>query len=275
MEQDFTSWNKTAGQPMRHGTGVQNTTVQTVHRVAVVLSAFQGRSLLRITELAELTGLPKSTLHRILGALVAEGLVVQDEDSHKYQLSFRVAELSAGMLSTNMVRRVARPILLELRDQTHESVHLAVLEQLDAVIIDTEDSYYFVREVNIPGQRLPAHAVSTGKVLLAYQWEGHLRELLRQKTLKQYTEQTITDQRQLFEELHHVRARGYAISCGELEQGVEAVAAPIFNEMHSVVAAVSVGGPSERFHPRQEEFIRAVCEAGQRISEALRLAGWR
>jgi IclR family KDG regulon transcriptional repressor len=260
---------------MRHGASTQNSTVQTVHRVAAVLSAFQGCGLLRLTELSELTGLPKSTLHRILGALMDEGLVVQDEDSHKYQLSFRVAALSAGMLSSNMVRRVARPILLELRDQTHESVHLAVLEHLDVVIIDTEDSYYFVREVNIPGQRLPAHAVSTGKVLLAYQWEGHVRELLRQKTLKQYTEQTITDQRQLFEELRQVRARGYAISCGELEQGVEAVAAPIFNEMNSIVAAVSVGGPGERCHPRQEEIVRAVCEAGQRISEAMRLAGWR
>jgi DNA-binding IclR family transcriptional regulator len=112
-------------------------------------------------------------------------------------------------------------------------------------------------------------------VLLAYQWEGHVRELLKQKPLRQYTEQTITDQRQLFEELHQVRALGYAISCGELEQGVEAVAAPIFNEMNSIVAAVSVGGPSERCHPRQEEFIRAVCDAGQRITEAMRLAGWR
>jgi DNA-binding IclR family transcriptional regulator len=186
-----------------------------------------------------------------------------------------VAELSAGLLSSNTVRRVARPMLLELRDQTHESVHLAVLEQLDAVIIDTEDSYYFVREVNVPGHRLPAHAVSTGKVLLAYQWEGHLRDLLRQKTLKQYTAHTITDPRQLAEELHLVRARGYAISCGELEQGVEAVAAPIFNEVNSIVAAVSVGGPGERCRPRQQEFIRAVCEAGQRISEAMRLVGWR
>jgi IclR family KDG regulon transcriptional repressor len=258
---------------MRHGEG--NGTVQTVRRVASVFSAFQSRGLLRITELAALTGLPKSTVHRIVNALVAEGLLVQDEDSHKYQLSLRVAELGAGLLSTNSVRRAARPILLELRDQTHESVHLAVLEHLDAVIIDTVDSYYFVREVNVPGQHLPAHAVSTGKVLLAYQWEGRLRDLLSQASLKRFTEQTITDARRLLDELRDVRARGYAISCAELEGGVEAVAAPIFDQSGMITAAVSVGGPSERCHPRQAEFVRAVCEAGQRVTQAMRLSGWR
>ncbi len=258
---------------MRHGES--SGTVQTVRRVASVFSAFQSRGLLRITELAELTGLPKSTVHRIVSALVAEGLLVQDEDSHKYQLSLRVAELGAGLLSANSVRRSARPILLDLRDQTHESVHLAVLEHLDAVIIDTVDSYYFVREVNVPGQHLPAHAVSTGKVLLAYQWEGRLRDLLAHAPLKRYTEQTITDARRLMEELREVRARGYAISCAELEGGVEAVAAPIFDQTGTIAAAVSVGGPSERCHPRQAEFVRAVCEAGQRITQAMRLSGWR
>lgn len=258
---------------MRHGES--NGTVQTVRRVASVFSAFQSRGMLRITELAELTSLPKSTVHRIVSALVAEGLLIQDEDSHKYQLSLRVAELSAGLLGSNTVRRVARPILMELRDQTHESVHLAVLEHLDVVIIDTEDSYYFVREVNVPGQHLPAHAVSTGKVLLAYQWEGRLRDLLSQVALKRYTTQTITDPRRFMEELRQVRARGYAISCGELEVGVEAVAAPIFDQAGSIAAAVSVGGPGERCRPRHAEFIRAACEAGQRITQAMRLTAWR
>ncbi len=259
---------------MRHGDSSAGA-VQTVRRVATVLSAFQSRSMLRITELAEMTSLPKSTVHRIVTALVDEGLLMQDEDSHKYRLSLRVAELSAGLLSANTVRRVARPILMELRDQTHESVHLAVLEHMDVVVIDTEDSYYFVREVNVPGQYLPAHAVSTGKVLLAYQWEGRLREMLAPIRLKRYTDQTITDPHRLYEELRQVRGRGWALSCGELEAGVEAVAAPIFDQTGSIAAAVSVGGPSERCRPRQSEFIRAVCQAGQRITQAMRVAGWR
>ena len=260
---------------MRHGEpqeGEKN--VQIVHRIATVLRAFGNQGLLGITDLAHVTGLPKSTTHRLVTALVNEGLLVQDEDSHKYALSLRVTALGASILSSHTVRKTARPILMELRDQTRESVHLAVLEGMESVIIDTEDSYFFVRAVNVPGQHLPAHAVSTGKVLLAYQWEVQLRETLSKMSLTRYTDRTITDTRQLLEELRNVRAHGYAISSGGLEEGIDAVAAPIFDHLNSVVAAVSIGGPSERCHPKQGELITAVTRAGQLISQTLRYIGW-
>src|SRR5437588_12654506 len=210
-------------------------TVQIVHRIACVLRAFGNQGLLGITDLANTTGLPKSTTHRLVTALVNEGLLVQDEDSHKYALSLRVTALGASILNSHSVRKCARPMLMELRDQTHESVHLAVLEGMEAVIIDTEDSYYVVRAVNVPGQHLPAHAVSTGKVMLAYQWEVRLREILNHTTLTRYTDRTITDSRLLLEELRHVRSLVYALSCGELKERIDAVAAPIFDHPGTVV----------------------------------------
>jgi DNA-binding IclR family transcriptional regulator len=260
---------------MRHGAPLDGEkTVQIVHRIASVLRAFHSRRLLGITDLAQATGLPKSTTHRLVTALVNEGLLVQDEDSHKYGLSLHVTALSASVLSSHAVRKVARPILMELRDQTRESVHLAVLEGMEVVIIDTEDSYFFVRVVNVPGQHLPAHAVSTGKVLLAYRWEHRLGELVRQIRLERYTERTICDPRLFLEELRQVRLQGYAVSCGELEEGVDAVAAPVFDHLGIAVAAVSIGGPSERFHQRLADFIPAVVHAGRQISQALRYVGW-
>jgi DNA-binding IclR family transcriptional regulator len=260
---------------MRHGEPLEGEkTVHIVHRIASVLRAFGNQGLLGITDLANVTGLPKSTTHRLVTALVNEGLLVQDEDSHKYALSLRITALGASILSSHTVRKTARPILMELRDQTRESVHLAVLEGMEAVIIDTEDSYFFVRAVNVPGQHLPAHAVSTGKVLLAYQWEVRLREKLSHMSLRRYTDNTITDPRLLFEELRSVRATGYAISSGELEEGIDAVAAPIFDHLNTVVAAVSIGGPSERCRPKQAELIAAVTRAGQQISQTLRYIGW-
>ena len=262
---------------MRHGEspdGNGEKTVQIVHRIACVLRAFDKRGLLGITEIASVTGLPKSTVHRLVTALVNEGLLMQDEDSHKYALSLRLTAFSANILSSHTVRKSARPLLMELRDKTHESVHLAVLEGMEVVIIDTEDSYFFVRSVNVPGQHLPAHAVSTGKVLLAYQWDVRLREILSHTTLMRYTEQTITDPQLLLDELRRVRSQGYAISCGELEEGVDAVAAPIFDHLGVIVASVSIGGPSERCRPRQAELIAAVAHTGQQITHALRYVGW-
>jgi DNA-binding IclR family transcriptional regulator len=260
---------------MRHGEPLEGEkNVQIVHRIATVLRAFGNQGLLGITDLAHVTGLPKSTTHRLVTALVNEGLLVQNEDSHKYALSLGVTALGASILSSHTVRKTARPILMELRDQTRESVHLAVLEGMESVIIDTEDSYFFVRAVNVPGQHLPAHAVSTGKVLLAYQWEVQLRETLSKVSLTRYTDRTITDTRQLLEELRKVRAHGYAVSNGELEEGIDAVAAPIFDHLNSVVAAVSIGGPSERCQPKQGELIASVTRAGQLISQTLRYIGW-
>jgi DNA-binding IclR family transcriptional regulator len=260
---------------MRHGTPLEGEkTVQIVHRIARVLRAFGTQGLLGITDLASATGLPKSTTHRLVTALVNEGLLVQDEDSHKYALSLHVTALSANILSSHTVRKCARPILMELRDQTHESVHLAALEGMEAVIIDTEDSYFLVRVVNVPGQHLPAHAVSTGKVLLAYQWEVRLREIVEHARLDRYTEQTITDPRLLLEELRRVRSQGYAISCCELEEGIDAVAAPIFDHLGTIVASVSIGGPSERCRPRQAELVGAVTRAGHQITQALRYVSW-
>jgi DNA-binding IclR family transcriptional regulator len=258
---------------MRHGEPLEGEkTVQIVHRIALVLHAFglHGQGPLGITDLARATGLPKSTTHRLVTALVSEGLLIQDEDNHKYALSLRITALGATILSSHTVRKAARSTMMELRDQTHEAVHLAVLEGMEAVIIDTEDSYVFVRAVTVPGQYLPAHAVSTGKVLLAYQWLPRLREVIFQTTLTRFTAQTITDPHLLLEELLKIRALGYAISTSELEESVEAVAAPIFDRMNNVVAAISISGPSERCTPRRDEFISAITHGGQQISQALR-----
>ncbi len=92
--------------------------------------------------------------------------------------------------------------------------------------------------------------------------------------MTRYTDRTITDPRLLLEELCRVRALGYAISCGELEEGIDAVAAPIFDHLNTVVASVSIGGPSERCRPKQVELIGAVTRAGQQISQALRYVSW-
>ena len=133
---------------MRHGEPLEGEkNVQIVHRIATVLRAFGDQGLLGITDLAQVTGLPKSTTHRLVNALVNEGLLVQDEDSHKYALSLRVTALGACILSSHTVRKAARPILMELRDQPRESVHLAVLEGMESVIFESEDCYFFVRGV--------------------------------------------------------------------------------------------------------------------------------
>jgi DNA-binding IclR family transcriptional regulator len=110
-------------------------TMQIVRRVARVLYAFgqNNQGPLGITDLANATGLPKSTTHRLVTALVSEGLLIQDEDSHKHTLSLRITALGASILRSHAVGKAARSTMMELRDQTRESVHLAVLEGMEDV----------------------------------------------------------------------------------------------------------------------------------------------
>ncbi len=258
---------------MQHGSQPGSPT-QTVHRVVRILKAFDGRRTLGIAELAACTDVPRSSVHRIVRALVEEQLLTQDADSRRYELSLGLAEFGAGILRSNAVRTASRPTVLETRSRTHESVHLGVLDHLDVVIIDTADSHYFVREVTFPGQRLPAHAISTGKVLLAHQTAAWQRRHLENARLPAFTAHTVVDPERLLAELGQVRAQGYAISLGELEEGVGGVAAPVFAREWGIAAAVSVGAPMDRFNQHREELIAAVCDAGRAATAALLRVSW-
>lgn len=255
---------------MRHGEPLEGEkTVQVVQRIARVLGAFGEQTSLGITELAHATGLPKSTTHRLVNALVNEGLLLQQPHSHKYSLSLRIAALSASILSSHLVRKVARPKLLELHELVHETIQLAVLEGPHAVIIDSQEPYFSIRTSTTPGLHLPAYAVAIGKVLLAYQEDMGLSRLAHLLPLQAYTAHTITSLDLLMEELQQIRLLGYAISEGELEEKIEGIAAPVFSTGGIIVAALSISGPDERCHERRTELMEAVLKTARQISHLL------
>src|SRR5262249_55245314 len=122
------------------------------------------------------------------------------------------------------------------------------------------------------GTRWPAHATSTGKVLLAYLPEADLSAWLGRR-LDAWTARTIVEPGALVRELARVRARGYATCVEELEPGFVAVGAPVRSAAGAVVAAISVGGPKSRLSPATVRAIaRRLPPAADQISERL---GWR
>jgi DNA-binding IclR family transcriptional regulator len=115
--------------------------------------------------------------------------------------------------------------------------------------IDGITSPRMVRNVGWIGREMPAHTVSGGKVMLAYLPDGRVDQILAHE-LKSATPQTITSPAELRQELGWIRARGYGMAEGELEEGLSAVAAPIWNHEGQVVAIISISGPSFRL-PRR------------------------
>jgi IclR family transcriptional regulator, acetate operon repressor len=217
------------------------TGTQAVDRAARLLTeVVHSPGSVTFTELAAATGLAKSTTSRLLVALERNGLVRRDEAGR-----FRPGEVFVRFAwqggAEAGLTEVARPYLNRLGEATGETVNLGVERDGMVEQIAQVDSVYLIGAVNWLGRPVPLHCAALGKVLLAF---GAAQ--LRPGRLERRTPATITGRAALDRDLRAVRERGYAITDGELEPGLVAVAAPVYRDGGVVVAALSVSGPATR-----------------------------
>ncbi len=215
-------------------------------------------------DLAASAGLAKSTASRLLFALERNGLVERGGDG-----SYRAGELFARYAARRGgladVALVARPHLERLGELTGETVNLGV-EQSGAVQqVAQVDSRHVLGAANWVGRLVPLHATALGKVLVAYGVAA-----LPAGPLERLTDRTVTDRGALGAELDEVRRRGWAVTDGELEPGLVAVAAPVFGPRGAVVASLSVTGPSVRLgRARVRELAGHCADQALALSETL------
>jgi IclR family transcriptional regulator, acetate operon repressor len=222
------------------------TLIQSVQRATRLLKAFDsGPAELGVMELSRRVDLHKSTVSRLLATLESEGLIERVPETEKYRLGFMLMRLAGQVTHFGDVREAARPVLVELTERSRETVHLAVLDGDEVVNVEQISGPHLVREANWVGRRTPLNCVANGKALLAFQPEATIARVLA-GPLPRYTERTITDPIRLRRELAQARERGYAQALGEIEEGLNAVAAPIYDAAGAVVAAVSISGPAYR-----------------------------
>jgi DNA-binding IclR family transcriptional regulator len=233
--------------------------------ISVLKTLGRSSSAYGITDLGIATGLSKATVFRLLGALETEGLVARDDASGAYRLGPELISLGASALSTTDLRAVARDELLRLAEESGETVTLEVMTEGEILVVDeAKGRFLFCANPEI-GRSWPAHATSTGKVLLAL--TDPMPALLR---LARCGPKTITSRAQLERELARVRHQGYALAIDELESGLSAIAAPIRNHLGFVVGAVSINGPGTRLGPkRRRTLIPKVLGAANRVSRRL------
>lgn len=241
----------------------QRPITRSVARALSILRAFDETRLeLGVTELSQLTGIDKSTVYRLLHGLQQGGLIEQDPDTTKYYLGFSLVRLAGLALRRLDLTHIARPHLRELAHVSQETVNLSVLTNDDKIVnVEGVTSPQMVRNVGWIGREMPIHAISGGKVMMAYLPDERLDQILAGR-LERFTEQTITDPGRLRAELEQVRRMGYGIAEEELEMGLSAVAAPIRNHEGQVVACISVSGPSFRL-PRER-----LVELGLKTKQA-------
>lgn len=198
-----------------------------------------------LSELARKLGLPKSTTSRILGALERQGLVRRDRNSAYLGGEVLLRYASTQNQDAALVNRM-RPVLESLANKTGETINLAVPGIDDLKLIDQVDAKHLLGATNWIGKAVPYHASALGKVLLAFG-----AATLPAGNLQTKTNRTITSRNSLNTELEKVRKIGYAIIDNELEDGLVAVAAPVYGIDGDVIAAISISGPDARINRDQ------------------------
>lgn len=228
---------------------------------------------LGVAEISQRLGLHVATANRIIKTLAGRGFLQQNRHTRKYHLGPAVMELANALyrsLRTEMVQ-LARPFLEELRDELGETVVFEVWSGEATYIAHVEEGPRKVRIAGTVGDRLPAHAAAGAKAILAFAEEQVVDKAL-EGGMPSLTPRTITDEGEFRRQLRVARKRGYAVDREEIDQGINAVAAPVFDHRGKPVAAVVVAGPSPRITGTgKSPHVRLVRETARRITLRLQM----
>jgi IclR family transcriptional regulator, pca regulon regulatory protein len=212
---------------------------QSLERGLAIISTFGADAPQQtVSELAAKTGLTRATARRFLITLVELGYV--GTDGRTFWLTPRVLGLGYSFLSGLGFPDVALPHLESLVAEVDEASEASILDGEDIVYVNRVPGTKLMTIGISVGSRMPAHATSMGKVLLAALPEDQLERYLRTATFKRFLPRTVTDSRVLREQLQQVRREGFAIVDQELEQGLLAVAVPIHDRNGQVIAAINL-----------------------------------
>lgn len=218
---------------------------------------------LQLAELSYLSGLNKTTTHRLLQALLSEELLDRNPATSAYRLGPGMMALGVQALSSSDLRLRARPFLKRLAEETGETATLEVPIDDTMLILDEVTSKHFVGASGNVGTRWPIHATSTGKALIAF--EQHGPDRLRE-TLQSLTPRTITELDALQKQLGDIRRRGFAETIDELEEGFSGVGAVVRGGMGEVLGALSICGPSQRMtESRRAQLGATLCSVATRL----------
>jgi len=221
--------------------------VPSIERALSVLECLgQAKRGYSTSEIGRRLGIPKSSAHLILSTLERRGFLQKNAKTGRYCFGLQLVSLSRSALENLDLREEANPFLRSLMQESGLTVHMAVLERDEAVIIEKVEAPGLVRLASWIGRRLDVNCTGVGKVLLAFLPDDELEYLLKTKDFARHNGRTITSKSALRRELKVVKQSGYSLDNEEDEPGVCCIGAPVFDENGKAVAAISVAGISSQ-----------------------------
>jgi len=222
----------------------------------------------KLSYISKRTGINRGTLYGILSAMEKEGYVKKDRERKTYTISKGLVDLAKRIIRKGDLPGIARPFLEELCRRFDETVFLGVKEGEHITIIDVVEPGKTYKITSPQGTRLPINAGATGMLALSFLSDEEIREIIRRKGLKKYTEKTICEEKEFMEEIRRVRESGYAIEFEEYMKGVWACAAPVFGGSKLIALIWIVGFTSSLKDGRISEVIGEVKRTAELVSLA-------
>ena len=244
--------------------------VNSLARGLEVICAFtRTRPKMTLSEIARATGMTRATVRRFLLTLVREGYA--EKEDKIFSLKPKILELGYSALSSMGILDVAQPIMNDLARSLQESVFAAVLTGDHVTYIARATSERLVNVSITVGSRAAAHAVSTGRVLLAAEPPDALGRFLDRTTLEAFTANTVTSKVKLRAEIERVRLENYSIVDQELEIGLGSISVPIRSSEGRVLAALNVCCPSSRttVEDMQKRILPELIQASLAITRGM------
>lgn len=246
--------------------------IKTVINALDVLEQFNNSDgELGITELGQRLQLQKNKVFRILATLENRKYIEQNKCSDNYRLGINTLKLGQTLVKQMGLLRQARPVLEELKHACNETACLSVMRNFNVIDLAAVETDLPVRVMPRIGTRAPFHCTTAGKVLAAHVAIEDLRDCLNRTKLQRFTTNTIHDPVKLLRQLQLVARQGYAIDDEEFDVGVRGVGAPILDYRKTVIGAVFISGPANRFSSDriENELIPKVIKSAEVISTRL------
>jgi IclR family KDG regulon transcriptional repressor len=244
--------------------------VGVVGKVLRILEALDGSATgLQLRQIAQQTGIHKSTAYRFLAHLEGAGYLFRD-DSGAYVIGPRLTQLGAGVSFHGTLRKISRPALVKVWRTTKETANLAVVDGHEVLYLDVIESAHMFRMDSQVGMRRALNCTALGKAVLAFLPLDQREEMLASLTFERITSHTIPDAARLRKELAKILRQGFAIDDQEAVLGARCVAAPILDGSGKILAALSVSGPITRIsRDKIPSFAASVKSAAKDISSRL------
>lgn len=240
--------------------------LKTVQRAFRIIEILQQTGGLTVSELAEELDIPKSTTHRYLTTLENLGYLTKNMKG-QFEISLEFLNLGIQKRNEKVLYSHSKEKVKELAEKTGERVQLGVEEHGKDVLIYGKSGEHGVQTDAHLGRKLYLHTNATGKAILAFLPEDRIRSILDEYGLPQQTENTITDEDELFDTLEEIRERGIAYNREERIQGLRAVGAPIFDKNENVMGSISISGVRSRMRGEryEEELPKLLAETMDEI----------